>query len=178
MASNAATTTGQTSMISKNKPTTHLGNKELHRRHSVMIEPGNIPRAKVMDQHIFDRYLMLGSITLAQHRAAEHLLALASRAGVWAAGSDWGGSGVRSNEKSRVPYGMFPFGRALVSIRRRHGAFHAYITEQVICRDCDVSDDPYRFKCFKEALDVIDLHHTGFKNPVSKLRSAIKKGAP
>jgi len=55
------------------KAITYLGNKELHRRHSVMIEGGKIPRARLMTQIMIDKYLMRGIIDLIQHQAGEYL---------------------------------------------------------------------------------------------------------
>ena len=42
-----------------NNSHTDLGTNEIHKRHSVMIG-GKMPRAKVMDQTLIDRYLIDG----------------------------------------------------------------------------------------------------------------------
>ena len=36
--------------MSSDKSHTDLGTKEIYKRHAVMVEGGNMPRAKVMDQ--------------------------------------------------------------------------------------------------------------------------------
>jgi len=92
---------------------THLGNKQLHKQHSVMIEGGRYPRGRVMDQVIFDRYLMEGLISLGQHRAAEFLLSMAGRAGVWASGVKLEGGYIDTTRGSKIPFGMMPLGNAL-----------------------------------------------------------------
>ena len=46
------------------KSHTDLGTNEIYKRHSVMIEGGKVPRAKVMDQTLIDRYLVDGIISL------------------------------------------------------------------------------------------------------------------
>ena len=62
------------------KSISDLGTRQIHEKHSVMIEGGVIPRAKVMDQLIVDKLLMDGRITLSQHMAAELFLGQAERA--------------------------------------------------------------------------------------------------
>ena len=42
------------------KSHTDLGTAEIYKRHSVMVEGGRVPRAKVMDQTLIDRYLVDG----------------------------------------------------------------------------------------------------------------------
>ncbi len=66
------------------KSHTDLGTKEIYKRHSVMIEGGKMPRAKVMDQLVVDRMLMNGLLTLQEHQAAEYILSQAASAGVYA----------------------------------------------------------------------------------------------
>ena len=83
---------------------THLGNRQLHKRHSVMIEGGMIPRAKVMDQTLIDRYLMKGLIDLTQHQAGEYLLRQACLAKLWATGVDLSGTRVNGGRKRNEAY--------------------------------------------------------------------------
>jgi len=66
------------------KSPTDLGTPEIHKRHSVMVEGGSLPRAKVMEQTVVDRLLMNCLLTLAQHQAGEYLLSQASQAGIFA----------------------------------------------------------------------------------------------
>lgn len=159
------------------EPSTHLGNVQLHRRHSVMIEGGKVPRAKVMDQHIFDRYLMLGLITLKQHRAAEFLLDQARVAGVWAKGIDLSRAQVQDGVRNNVPFRIFPMGRTLTRVRKRFGDFHPYLVKEVVCFDWDVRHDEKLMACLCEALDWIadrSINHV----PINNLRRAIKKARP
>lgn len=159
----------------RKQPTTYLGSKELHRRHSVMVEPGNIPRARVMDQHIIDRFLMLGLLSLAQHRAGEYLLKQAADAGMWATGVDLSKTRVTGGKANNVPFRIFPYGRTIALVRRRFGDFHVYVVEEVVCHDWDVSGDEYRMKCLREGLDWISERRM-MVEPLQKLRRAMKKG--
>ena len=61
---------------------TDLGTPEVHKRHAVMVEGGTMPRAKVMDQNLIDRYLMDGLLTLGEHQAGEYVLSQAMKAGI------------------------------------------------------------------------------------------------
>lgn len=161
----------------ENQPTTHLGNKELHRRHSVMVEGGVVPRAKVMDQTMIDKLLMRGQITLAQHRAGEYLLNQAARAGIYPRGINWDSAG-GTKPGPRVPFGMFPFGRTIIIVKRRYGWFHAYLVQEVVCQNWDVSADEMKMKCLREALDWIADRRMALRyDPLAHLRRAKKKGA-
>ena len=152
------------------KPTTELGNKQLHQRHSVMIEGGNVPRAKVMDQQPVDRLLMNGMITLAQHQAAEYLMELASRAHIYAKAPD--PDAVRGGMKDYVPGGVIPFGNTLKIVERRYGPMHAYVVEEVVCHGWDISEREEMVDVLKEGLQIIaDRRMSGGKNPVRHLTS-------
>jgi len=140
----------------RSSPTTSLGSKELHHHHSVMIEPGKIPRAKIMDQHIIDRYLMRGLLNLAQHRAGEYLLAQATKARIWPTGVDLTNTGHTGGLHNYVPFGMFPFGRTLLLIRDSCGSLHVKIIHAVISCNQDVSADDGKMTVLRESLDVVD----------------------
>lgn len=155
------------------EPTTHLGTAQLYKRHSVMIEGGVVPRARVMDQRIIDRYLMNGWLDLAQHRAAELILDQASRAGIWAKGVNWAGSG-GGGTQNYVPFGAFPLGRTMDSIRKRFGEFHAYVTQEVVIYDWDISKHKRRMKCLRQSLDLIDALKVRH-GPLRELKRVIKK---
>lgn len=159
----------------KPTPTTHLGNKQLHKKHSVMIEGGNVPRARVMDQHIFDRYLMKGLIDMHQHRAAEHILQQAATAGMWPTGVDLSAVRVEGRQRNFVPFGAFPLGRTLVAIRKRFGDFHVYVVREVVCYDWDVSHDENLMKVLREGLDWTANRVVGYVPSVARLRKAVKK---
>lgn len=150
------------------QPTTHLGNRQLHRRHSVMIEGGSVPRARVMDQRAFDTLLMQGEITLDQHIAAEKLMQQAGWAGMWPAGMNWKGTG-GSEPGCRVPFGVHPWGDSLAEIRRALSQHHARLIERMIIMDCNVSG---HLDEIREALDVIA--RVDSYNPVSRLRKVSK----
>lgn len=134
---------------------THLGNSQLHKNKSVMIEGGQFPRAKVMDQHIIDRYLMLGLLKLQQHQAAEFVLAQAAAGGSWPTGVDWSGTSVTGLIRNYVPSRSFPLGRTLVKVKRRFGWFHMYVLNEIVVHDWDASEDDFRMECFRESLDWI-----------------------
>ena len=117
---------------------TNLGNPQLHKQHSVMIEGGSFPRSRVMDQFIFDRYLMEGLITLSQHRAAEFLLGLAAKAGIWAKGARLDGGFIDTPKGSKVFFGMVPLGNALLQIRLNCGDKHYHLTKNVNIENKDI----------------------------------------
>ena len=143
---------------------TNLGNRQLHRQHAVMIETGKIPRARVMDQHIIDRYLMRGLLTLNQHKAAEYILLQATRAHIWPTGLDWQKTGSTDGLHNYVPFGVFPLGRTLAVIRRWLGERCSDIVVKVICCNKDIGEE--NLDSLREALDIIDavkLRHVPFK---------------
>jgi hypothetical protein len=154
----------------------NLGNKELHNRHKVMVEPGNVPRSRVMDQHVIDKYLMHGLLTLAQHRAGEHLLQQAARAGIWPTGINWAGSGGGTGVRNFVPFGAFPFGTTLALIKDRYGDYHAFVTKRVVCFDWDVAENEQRMKCLRESLDLISHVRPSKRNALERLRAVAEKG--
>jgi hypothetical protein len=151
-------------------PTTELGTKEIHKRRSVMVEGGSVPRAKVMDQAMIDRYLMKGYLTLAQHQAGEYLLEQASKSGIYAKAPppDHTGGG---SAGSTVPMGMFPFGRTLTLVKRRYGPVCAYLVQEVVCHDWDVSDSETRMEALRKGLQLIsERRMMGGRNPARHLR--------
>ena len=87
--------------MTSSKAHTSLGSPELHKQHSIMVEGGTYPRSRVMDQTVFDRYLMEGSIDLSQHRSAEFKLNMAARANMWATGAKLDGGFIDSPKKVR-----------------------------------------------------------------------------
>jgi hypothetical protein len=146
---------------------THLGTPELHKRHSVMIEGGKFPRSRVMDQFIFDRYLMQGKINLKQHRAAEFVLALASKAGIWAKGVKHSGDHIQNTKGSNVPFGMMPFGNVLRRIREECGPEHYAVTQAVIIYNKDAKDG---IGYFSKSMDFVGDQVMYFhKNPLKHL---------
>ena len=153
----------------------NLGNRELRNHHSVMIESGTVPRARVWDQTIIDRYLMRGLLTLAQHRAGEHLLMQAARAGIWPTGINWETSGGGTGVRNFVPFGAFPFGRTLNVIKDRYGEYHMTVTKRVVCHDWDVASNERRMKCLRESLNLISNFRPNKKNPLEKLTAAAKE---
>jgi hypothetical protein len=149
---------------------TNLGTPELHKRHSIMIEGGKYPRSKVMDQQVFDRYLMEGIITLTHHRSAEVLLGMAAKAGLWAKGVNLDAV-YSGTSKSRVPFGMMPFGNALRLISRNLGKNHLYVTNAVIVHNKDVKPMPNGVELFSNSMDLINDRVIFFhKNPLRHLK--------
>ena len=69
--------------LMSSKKYSDLGSPEVHQRHAVMIEGGTVPRARVMDQTLIDRYLIDGLLTLQEHQAGEYLLSQAAKAGIF-----------------------------------------------------------------------------------------------
>ena len=164
--------------MSAKKPTTHLGNKQLHRKHRVEVEPGPVPRARVKDQHLIDSYLLDKVISARQHQAGEYFLAQAGRAGVWAKGINWNSSGGGRGTPNYVPFGAFPYGRTLAVVKKRFGRFHSYVLNEVVVHGWDVSHDEYLLTCFKEALNWVADRRMGYRfDPVSGLKALAAKRA-
>lgn len=152
------------------KAITNLGSPELHKRQSVMVEGGKYPRARVMDQHIFDRYLMEGIITLTHHRAAEVLLGMAAKAGIWARGVNLDGV-YSGHSKSKIPFGMVPFGNALKRIREECGEDHHEITKAVILRNRDIKPLPKGIEVFSDSMEFVNNNIIFFhRNPLRHLK--------
>lgn len=150
-------------------PHSELGNREIHKKKSVMIEGGPVPRAKVMDQMVVDRYLMDGLLTLAQHQAAEFLLGQASIAGIWAKAPD--PDRPRGGKKDYTPTGVFPFSDTLKIVSKKFGPIASYIVEEVVCHNWDVSDNAVRMKVLQDSLQLIcDRRMSGGRNPVNRLK--------
>jgi hypothetical protein len=155
------------------KASTHLGNSLLHKRHSVMIEGGQIPRAKVMNQMLIDHWLMHGEINLVEHQAGEYLLGQAARAGVWPTGVDLSGTRVQGSVGNYIPANAFPFGRTLILVKKKYGWFHSYLVREVVCFGWDVSKNEFRMDCVKQALNWIAKRRMGGgKDPLRILRTA------
>lgn len=147
---------------------THLGNERLHKKHSVMIEGGQIPRSRVMDQMMIDRYLMDGLLDLTEHQAGEHLLGLARHAGLWPTGVNLSG---RSSRSSRPDFSLtrgMGYQKNINAIKRKYGWFHGYLTERVVCFNWDVREDNLRVQCLKDALNFIALR-AGCRDPLQSL---------
>ena len=150
--------------------TTHLGTPELHKQHSVMIEGGRFPRSKVLDQCVFDRYLMDGLITLPQHRAAEFLLNMAAKAGMWAKGVNIDGVFYDGPKKSKVFFGMMPFGNALSKIRKHCGEHHYLMTKAVIINNSDVREKQGGVRLFSDSMEYVSTNIVFFhRNPLRHL---------
>ena len=155
---------------------THLGNSQLHRNKSVMIEGGMVPRAKVMNQHMIDQYLMYGMLDLAQHKAGEYLLAQARAAGSWPPANNMSGTRVSGSKKDFTPSSSFGFIRTVRSVEKKLGWFHSWLVVEVVIRDWDVSKNPMRMRCLLEALDWIVVRRMGPVNdPLKRLKNLAKK---
>jgi hypothetical protein len=155
---------------------THLGNSQLHRNKSVMIEGGMFPRSRVMNQHMIDQYLMHGTLNLAQHKAGEYLLQQAAQSGMWPTGVNLSGIHVDGGKKDWSPRNSFGFVRTLKVIEKKYGWFHSWLVVEVVVRDWDVSKFPMRMTCLKQALDwIMERRMRGGSDPVERLRIAAKK---
>lgn len=153
------------------KAITNLGTPELHKRHSVMIEGGKYPRSRVVDQFIFDRYLMDGIINLTHHRAAEVMLSMAAKAGMWATGAALDGTFVDTPKKSKEFFGMVPLGNALKKIRTECGEQHFYITKKVILDNYDVKQIERGIVLFITSMEFVNNNIIFFhRNPLRHLK--------
>ena len=154
------------------KPTTDLGTSEIYKRHSVIIEGGRVPRAKVMDQVVVDRMLMNGLLTLQEHQAAEYLMNQAAQAGIYAKPLNYepkssGGmskDGLESDQLMR-------YSKTIGLITKRFGHYPKYLVEEVVLHNWDVSDSPDKLKVLKQGLNwIADRRMAGGRNPVRHIR--------
>jgi hypothetical protein len=131
-----------------------------------MVEGGSYPRSRVMDQMIFDRYLMEGLIDLSQHRASEYLLSMATIAGMWATGADL--TGVYSKgSKGTVPTRVMPLGNALKKIRKDCGCDCYGMTVAVIVHNYDIRKRDKGMLLFKLSMSYVSNNILAFhKNPL------------
>lgn len=158
------------------KAKTHLGNSQLHRNKSVMIEGGRYPRAKVMNQHMIDQYLMRGYLNLPQHKAGEYLLGQAAKAGVWASTANMSGTKVQGKKNDFTPSDAFGFIRSIRAVYKRYGWFHSWLVVEVVVRDWDVSDSSMRMICLREALDwIAERRMGGVPDPLRMLKKAARE---
>lgn len=154
------------------KSPTDLGTPEIHKRHSVMVEGGSLPRAKVMDQTVVDRMLMNGLLTLAQHQAAEYLLSQASQAGIFAKPLNYeprasGGTSKGGLESDQ----LMRYSKTIGLVTKRFGHYASYIVEEVVLHNWDVSDSPDKLKTLRKGLDwIADRRMSGGRNPVRHLQ--------
>ena len=155
-----------------NNSHTDLGTNEIHKRHSGMIEGGKMPRAKVMDQTLIDRYLIDGLLTLQEHQAAEYVLSQGSAAGLYVKPLKFEAStGGNRSEDPMANDALMRFGRTLKLVSDRFGEYHKYLVQEVVIHEWDVSADPKKLKALKEALSwIADRRMAGGRNPVRYLK--------
>lgn len=155
-----------------NRTYTDLGSSEIYKRHRVMVEGGNAPRSKVMDQMVVDGYLVDGIITLAQHQAAEYILAQATQAGVFNRPVNL--LGARGGEPVRdatITDSLMRFGRTMAIIRKRFGVYASYLVEEVVCHNWDVSRDGEKMRMLRDGLDlIVERRMAGGRNPMKHLK--------
>lgn len=161
--------------MARKKPVPHLGTSQLHCRHSVLIEPGPIPRARVMDQALHDRYLMDDLITPGQHRAADRVYTLASTSGVYVTGQNYSPK-VKSPAKSSSPLRASGLGRIMLAVRNGLSREHERVLFGVVCRACDVSGNAESLERLRQALSFIETHYTGSRSDPLALLQMSRKG--
>ena len=128
-----------------------LGSPEVHQRHAVMIEGGTVPRARVMDQTLIDRYLIDGLLTLQELR--------------YEAGTG------EANADSMASESLMRYGRTLALVRKRLSQEHQRLVEDVVIDGLDVSRDKRLLVMLKEALGLIsDRRMAGGRNPMRHLK--------
>ena len=153
------------------KSHTDLGTKEIYQRHSVMVEGGNMPRAKVMDQCLVDRYLMDGLLSLSQHQAAEYVMSQAAQAGMFTKALNFEPSSGERAKDSMANETLMRYGRTLDLVAKRYGEYHRYLIEEVVLHNWDVSGDPKKMSALKQGLDWLSERRlAGGRNPLRRLR--------
>ena len=145
---------------------TDLGTFEIYKRHSVMVEGGAIPRARVMDQCVIDRLLMSGALTLSQHSAGEHLLNKAVQGGLFVRGGGWDLVAASGSAGSNVPVALEGYRRLVRSLVKRLGADRSRLVVDVVCfnQRCEGAS----VDILKEGLDLIG-GATGYTSPLRHL---------
>lgn len=154
---------------------TDLGTPEVHKRHAVMVEGGTMPRAKVMDQNLIDRYLMNGLLTLGEHQAGEYVLNQAMKAGIFTKPLKYDASGGGEvNPDSVASEALMRYGKTLNLVKNRYGPYAKYLVEEVVIHGWDISDNKDRLMTFKQSLEwIAERRMAGGRNPMRH----IKKGA-
>jgi hypothetical protein len=158
-----------TLMSSKNY--SDLGSPEVHKRHAVMIEGGTVPRARVMDQALIDRYLVDGLLTLQEHQAGEYVLNQAAKAGIFTKPLRYEAGAGEANPDSMASESLMRYGRTLSLVRKRLSYEHQRLVEDVVIDGLDICRDKKLLTMLKEALGLIsDRRMAGGRNPMRHLR--------
>ena len=144
----------------------------MHSQHSVMIEGGTLPRAKVMDQALVDRYLMDGLLTLEEHQAAEYLMNQASQAGIYTKPLNLSLAAAQGHLTLFANDGLQRFGKTLRLLTDKYGEYHKYIVQEAVLHNWDVSENDRRMGILKEGLSWISYRRmSGGKNPLRHITS-------
>jgi hypothetical protein len=152
------------------KPTTDLGTNEIHKRHKVMIEGGKIPKAKVMDQLVIDRYLIDGLLTLVQHRAAEYIFHQAIRAGMYTQPLNYGDRARGATDEGERAEAVVRYGKTMKIITQKLGEYVGHIVEEVVLHNWDVAGDANRMEALRNGLElIVERRMAGGRNPMRHL---------
>ena len=150
---------------------TDLGTNEIHKRHRTLIEGGKLPRARVMDQLVIDKYLIDGVLTLAQHQAGEYILNQAVKAGVYTKPLNYSEPSGGDGKGGGVSEYLLRFGRTMGLIRDRYGEYAKYLTEEVVCHNWDISDSGNKVRMLRDSLDlIVNLRMAGGRNPMRHIK--------
>ena len=129
--------TGETST---SKPVNEVGTKELHARHRLKIEDGEIfARARVTDQTFVDKLLLKKVIEIHHHSAAERLVEQAVTAGMFVRTPNW--SSIPGNSrKDAYTNGLLRYSRTLKYVEKTLGRDAVEILERVVVMDSGTKD--------------------------------------
>ena len=135
--------TGQkqkTKETSTSKPVHDIGTKELHARHRLKIEDGEIfARARVTDQTFVDKLLLKKVIEIHHHTAAERLVEQAVTAGMFVRTPNW--SSIPGNSrKDAYTNGLLRYSRTLKYVEKTLGRDAVEILERVVVMDSGTKD--------------------------------------
>lgn len=134
------------------KSISDLGTRQIHDKHSVMIEGGVIPRAKVMDQLIIDRLLMNGRINLSQHMAAELFLSQAERACINVRAQKYDSIPVGNSRKDSYSNGYGAFSKTVSLVKNGLGIEYARVLYDCLILN-QLSEN--KFRLLTDSLDLI-----------------------
>ena len=119
-----------------------VGNRHLHKKHKIALEGSDngFSRAKVQDQLFVDQLLMDDLITVAQHREAERIVALAQSANVYVKTPSRepriGGGG----KPDMMSSGLMKLRRFYLLISHKHGEAGVSVLYSHVIKDIPTDD--------------------------------------
>jgi hypothetical protein len=135
-------------------PLNEVGTREMHERHRIELEAGEIfARGRVTDQTFVDRLLLKKLIEIHHHSAAERLVQEAIKAGMFVRSPNWTGI-PGNNRKDAYTNGLLRYSRTLRFVRTRLGHEAVPILVKVVVED-RAAENEDEFHVVVAALDLL-----------------------